>query len=139
MNFFTVITGLSHSDHLSLIYFADISNRYATMSTNPSLQENVSLVEAGEGGSPPLEVNITPTTQAQQCLQGMALGEKEKYEKELATCAQLLNQVRGYFGFDRLTCSKAKDPVTHNDLDRALKCSSHVALKHAEAYGNAVI
>ena len=112
------------------------------MLTNPSFQENVSLVQAGEGGSPlqddmELEVNITPTTQAQQSLQGMALGEKEKHKKELATCSQLLDQVRGYFGFDRVTRSKAKDPVTHNDLDRALKCSSHVALKHAEAYGNA--
>ena len=99
-------------------------------------------MDAGEGGTSPqddmdLEFNITPTSQAQQSLQGMAIGEKEKYEKELATCAQLLNQVRGYFGFDRLTHFKA-NPVTHNDLARALKCSSHVALQHAEAYGNAV-
>merc|ERR1711867_294183 len=64
----------------------------------------------------------------------MGIGEKEKHNKELAICSKLLDQVKGYFGFDRVTRNKAKENVTHNDLDRALQCSSHVALKHAEAY-----
>merc|ERR1711867_225054 len=66
--------------------------------------------------------------------QNMGIGEKEKHEKELAICNKLLDQVKGYFGFDRVTRNKAKETVTHSDLDRALQCSSHVALKHAEAY-----
>merc|ERR1712101_85083 len=64
----------------------------------------------------------------------MGITKKEKHDKELAICNKLLDQVKGYFGFDRVTRNKAKETVTHHDLDRALQCSSHVALKHAEAY-----
>ena len=112
------------------------------MLTQPeNLSENTSHEDAGEAANLNEEMehkaSTTPTSAVQASLQNMALGEKEKYEKELATCSQLLDQVRGYFGFDRLTCSKAKYLVNHGDLDRALKCSSHVALKHAEAYDSA--
>ena len=87
-----------------------------------------------------LEANTSPTEAAQASLQNLGLGEKEKHEKELATCAQLLDQVRGFFGFDREAHSKSKNaPVTHSDLERALQCSSHLASKHAKAYGSVVM
>ena len=85
-----------------------------------------------ESRSPP----PSPTSAAQQSLQKMGIGEKEKYQKELDISSKLLDQVKGYFGFDRVTRAKAKETVTHHDLDRALKCSSHVALKHAEAFNS---
>ena len=75
------------------------------MSNNPeNLNKNSSRQEADEaallGDDLDHEVsNPTPTGAAQVSLQNMALGEKEKYEKELTTCSQLLDQVRGYFGF----------------------------------------
>ena len=47
--------------------------------------------------------------------------------------------MRGYFGFDRVTRSKAKETVTHSDLERALQCSNFAALKPAEAYGSVAV
>ena len=106
----------------------------------PVTLDEGNLGVAGEGSSSPGDmdgVEITPpspTSAAQQSLQKMGIGEKEKYQKELVICSKLLDQVKGYFGFDRVTRAKAKETVTHHDLDRALQCSSHVALKHAEAF-----
>ena len=118
-----------------------IPKLFSQCMSNPSLNENVTHQEASEAANPvevmDLEANTSPTEAAQASLQNLGLGEKEKHEKELAICSQLLDQVRGYFVFDRVTRSKTKnDPVTHNDLERALQCSSHLALKHAEAYGS---
>ena len=77
------------------------------MSNTDNLYENISRQDAGEvaplGNEMEHEVNTSPTAAAQASLQNMALGEKEKHEKELAICSQLLDQVRGYFGFDRVT------------------------------------
>ena len=64
---------------------------------------------AGEGGTPPLGmegVEVTPpspTSEAQQSLQNMGISEKEKHDKELAICNKLLDQVKGYFGFEKRT------------------------------------
>ena len=70
------------------------------------------------------------------CMQGLALGDQDKHEKELEIASKLLDQVKGYYGFDNIqTRAKAREPVTHSDLEKALQCSSHMALKHAEAYG----
>ena len=109
------------------------------LSNSENLNELSSRQEADEAAllstETDQEVSITtPTVVAQASLQNMALGEKEKHDREINTASQLLDQVRGYFGFDRVTRSKAKDSATHNDLERALQCSSHVALKHAEAF-----
>ena len=72
------------------------------MSNTENLNENLSRQDADEAllaDEMDHEVSTTPTAAAQGSLQNMALGEKEKFEKELTTCSQLLNQVRGYFGF----------------------------------------
>ena len=111
-----------------------------TMSNTDNLNENISRQDAGKAAllsdEMDQEVITTPTSAAEVSLQNMALGEKEKHKKELAICSQLLDQVRGYFGFDRVTRSKARELVTHSDLERALQCSNYAALKHAEAYGS---
>ena len=114
------------------------------MSNTENLNENLTRQDADEAALLSDEMdhevsNTTPTTVAQASLQSMALGEKEKYDKELATCSQLLDQVRGYFGFDRVIRYKAKDPIFHNGLERALQRSSHAVLKHAETYGSAAV
>ena len=113
------------------------------MLNSNNLSENISCQDTSEvallSEEMDHEVNTTPTAAAEASLQNMALGEKEKHEKELATCSKLLDQVRGYFGFDRVTRSKAKETVTHSDLERALQCSNYVALKHAEAYGSVAV
>ena len=69
------------------------------MSANQdNLSENVSPREAGEA-APPEEMDqeantpITPTLAAQVSLQAMALGEKEKHDKEIEICSMLLDQV----------------------------------------------
>ena len=73
------------------------------MSNSENLNDNISRQDAGKAAllSDEMDhkVNTTPTAVAQASLQIMALGEKEKHEKELAICSQLLDQVRGYFGF----------------------------------------
>ena len=72
------------------------------MSNTDNLNENISRQDADEvahGDKMDHEASTTPTAAAQVSLQNMALGEKEKHEKELAICSQLLDQVRGYFGF----------------------------------------
>ena len=73
------------------------------MSNPENLNENLFRQDADEaallGDEMDHEVSTTPTAAAQASLQNMALGEKEKFEKELTTCSQLLDQVRGYFGF----------------------------------------
>ena len=73
------------------------------MSNTENLNENLFRQDADEaallGDEMDNEVSTTPTVVAQASLQNMALGEKEKFEKELTTCSQLLNQVRGYFVF----------------------------------------
>ena len=73
------------------------------MSNPEKLNENLTCQDADEvaflGDEMDHEVSTTPTTAPQASLQSMALGEKEKYDKELTTCSQLLDQVRGYFGF----------------------------------------
>ena len=59
---------------------------------------------------------ITPTHAAQVSLQEMALGDKEKHEKELELTSKLLDQVKGFFGFDNMqTHAKAQQTVTHSD------------------------
>ena len=75
----------------------------ATMSNNENLTENLSCQDADEAAllsdKMDHEVSTTPTAAAQASLQNMALGEKEKFEKELTACSQLLNQVRRVFWF----------------------------------------
>ena len=101
----------------------------------PVTLDEGNLGVAGEGSSSPGDmdgVEITPpspTSAAQQSLEKMGIGEKEKYQKELVICSKLLDQVKGYFGFDRVTRAKAKETVTHHDLDRALPVSyTHLTL-----------
>ena len=73
------------------------------MSNTENLNKNLSRQDADKaallGDEMDHEVSTTPTVAVQASLQNMALGEKEKFEKELTTCSQLLDQVRGYFGF----------------------------------------
>ena len=73
------------------------------MLNTDNLNKNISRQDASEAAllsdEMDHEVSTTPTAAAQASLQNMALGEKEKFEKELTTCSQLLDQVRGYFGF----------------------------------------
>ena len=62
------------------------------MLNNPkNLNENAFHEDAGEAdildSEMDHEASTTPTTAAQASLQNMALGEKEKQEKELATCS----------------------------------------------------
>ena len=45
------------------------------------------------------EASTTPTEAAQASLQNITLGDKEKYEKELTACSQLLDQVRRVFWY----------------------------------------
>ena len=75
--------------------------------SNPNLSENVSPQDASKAANLVDEMehegNTSPTTVAQASLQNLGLGDKEKHKKELAICSQLLDQVRGYFGFDRIT------------------------------------
>ena len=72
------------------------------MSNPENLNENVSRQDADEaahGDEMDHEASTTPTAAAQASLQNMALGEKEKYEKELTACSQLLDQVRRVFWY----------------------------------------
>ena len=116
------------------------------MSTNSTLHESVSPAETGEAvlhqeDMDHQEVLSSPTQEAQLGLQNMGIGEPEKHAKEIETCTQLLDQVRGFLGLDtdRVTRSKSKVPPTHKDLDDALLCSSVTAYKHAEAFGKAAL
>ena len=73
------------------------------MSSNPeNLNELSSRQEADEAALPragaDLEDSTSHTEAAQASLRNMALGEKEKHEREINTASQLLDQVRGYFG-----------------------------------------
>ena len=113
------------------------------MSANEdNLSENV-LPVGGDEALPPEdmdqhEVNPipTPVQAAQASMQSLVLADKDKNQKELEIAAKLLDQVREYHGFDSIqTRAKARENVTHSDLEKALQCSSHVALKHSEAYG----
>ena len=73
------------------------------MSNNENLTENLSRPDANEAAllsnEMEHEVSTTPTEAAQASLQNMALGDKEKYEKELTACSQLLDQVRRVFWY----------------------------------------
>ena len=115
------------------------------MSNIPSLQESVSPAETGEAVPQQEDMDqealSSPTQEAQLGLQNMGIGEREKHAKEIETCTQLLDQVRGFLGLDtdRVTRSKSKVPPTHKDLDDALLCSSVTAYKHAEAFGNVAL
>jgi hypothetical protein len=79
------------------------------MSANEdNLTENVHPVEGGE--APPLEdmdqheANSTPTPvqAAQASMQGLVLDDKDKNERELEIASKLLDQVKGYHGFDNI-------------------------------------
>ena len=89
------------------------------MSTNPSLQENVSPAETGEAVPQQEDMDqealSSPSQQAQLGRQNMGIGEREKYAKEIETYTQLLDQVRGFLGLDtdRVTCSRSKS-TTHS-------------------------
>ena len=135
----TVFTDLSQSDHPQLRSMNNITN----MSDNDNLQEHALPSDAGEAAhSEEMDQGVTPTPiqAAEASLQGLELGDKEKHAKELEIANKLLDQVKGFFGFDKTqTRAKAREPVTHSDLDQVLLCSSHVALKHAEACGIAAI
>ena len=135
----TVFTGLSQSDHPNLR-----SMNNSNMSDNDNLQEHALPSDAGEaahsGEDMDQEVTPTPIQAAEASLQGLDLGDKEKHAKELEIANRLLDQVKGFFGFDKTqTRAKASKPVTHSDLDKVLLCSSQVALKHAEACGIAAV
>ena len=73
------------------------------MSNNENLTENLSRQDANEvallSNEMEHEASTTPTEAAQASLQNMALGDKEKYEKELTACSQLLDQVRRVFWY----------------------------------------
>ena len=115
------------------------------MSTNPSLQENISPAKTAEAVPQQEDMDqealSSPSQQAQLGRQNMGIGEREKYAKEIETYTQLLDQVRGFLGLDTdsVTHSKSKVPPTHKDLDDALLCSSVTAYKHAEAFGKAAL
>ncbi|MDP6725526.1 MAG: hypothetical protein QF536_10090, partial [Arenicellales bacterium] len=111
------------------------------MSANEAtLSETVPPVGGGEA-LPPEDMitedtsTTTPVQAAQASMQSLVLADKDKNQSELEITARLLDQVREYHGFDNIqTRAKAGKNVTHSDLEKALQCSSHVALKHAEAY-----
>ena len=93
------------------------------MSNSENLNENLSRQDADEaallGNEMDHEVSTTPTAAAQASLQNMAQGENEKFEKELTTCSQLLDQVRRVFWF----------LIGLRNLKRALQSSNHAPCK----------
>ena len=69
-----------------------------------NLEENIAP-DASEGSNSQeaMEtVNASPTTEVQNSLGSVSIQENERlrYERELDICNQLLEKVRGYFGFN---------------------------------------
>ena len=84
-----------------------------------------------------LKVCVSPTHEATNSLGSVSIqeSERDKFEDELNICNQLLNKVRGYFGFNpRNTRSKAAQNVTHADLEKSMKVNAVVALEQAQSY-----
>ena len=97
-----------------------------------NLEENIAP-GASEGSTPQdaMEtVNASLTTEATNSLGSVSIqeSERDKFEDELFICNQLLDKVRGYFGFNaRDTRSKAAQYVSHDDLEKSMKVNAVVA------------
>ena len=91
-------------------------------SNNVNLEENIA--PGTSEGSTPQDVmetaNASPTTEATNSMASASIqeSEKDRYKDELHICNQLLDKVRGYFGFNaRDTRSKATQNVSYADLE----------------------